>query len=120
MLKTNLFLFYREDTVVDVVDKDGCTPLLVAAREGCTEAFAKLLERADLEKREKKGRNAVLFAAEADHSEILEVSCTYNIPLMWCDINITAGCRRKISRLLETTYEWLHLYSTACSCYQRQ
>ena len=49
----------------------------MAAREGSTEAFAKLLERADLEKTENKGRNAVLFAAEADHSAILKVRYTY-------------------------------------------
>ena len=68
--------FHRDGTDVDAADKDGCTPLLVAAREGCTEAFAKLLEKADLKKVDSKGKNVVILAAETDHSTILEVSFT--------------------------------------------
>ena len=64
---------HREGTDVDAADKDGCTPLLVAARQGCSEAFAKLLEKADFEKRDNGGSNAILLSAKAGHSAILEV-----------------------------------------------
>ena len=80
---------HREGTDVDAADKDGCTPLLVAARQGCSEAFAKLLEKADFEKRaaEYEG-TALLLAARADHSAILEVSYTLII-LVHCDLSLS-------------------------------
>ena len=101
----NVFLFHRKCIRVDAPDKDGWTPLELAAREGCTEAFAKLLKKADVGRVDNQLKIVVLLAVErAGHSAILEVSCTYMyIPLLWCDINITAGCQSKISRLLETT-----------------
>ena len=75
----NLFLFYcREDSDVDTADKDGYTPLMVAARAGSTVAFAKLLEKADVGKIDNQLMTVVLAAEEAGHSAILRVSCTYN------------------------------------------
>ena len=103
LFKMSKCFVHREGTDVDAADKDGCTPLLVAARQGCSEAFAKLLEKADLCMTGKNRKNSVLLAAEADHSAVLMVSCqwvpdgctTHYFDLFdtMCDLSINAGCQ---------------------------
>ena len=85
LLYTYICYIHRESIHVDAADKDGCTPLLVAARQGCTEAFARLLRKADLKKMDGKGKIALVLAAEADQSAILEVP---NLPIIFIIHNI--------------------------------
>ena len=66
--------FCRDGIILDAVDEDGRTPLLVAASRGYGTVLTTLKCKADMCKRDNSGKNAVLLAAESDEISILRVS----------------------------------------------
>ena len=59
---------------VNTADRDGHTPLIIAAREGKDEAVRDLLHRgADLEARSNKGKTALHYAAANGHAEVIKI-----------------------------------------------
>ena len=73
---------------VSACDKEKCTPLILAAKEGHVEAFAALLERgASIEDIDHHRNTVVHIASVEDHRDLLSVSiitspCTQFIVLI--------------------------------------
>ena len=60
---------------VSACDKEKCTPLILAAKEGHVEAFAALLERgASIEDIDHHRNTVVHIASVEDHRDLLSVS----------------------------------------------
>lgn len=67
-------LMNQDGIILDAVDEDGRTPLLVAASRGYGTVLTTLKCKADMCKRDNSGKNAVLLAAESDEISILRIA----------------------------------------------
>lgn len=62
-----------DGTSVDSANKDGETPLMVAAKKGQQEAVARLLRHgADINKTDKEGKTALMYAADEGRTEVVD------------------------------------------------